>query len=135
MKALIVALLLIAQSTQPAAPKTLIILNVTGTDRVGTAFVYALKEEIANSSRYSLDYAVNMAHRKWLMVYIVSMDSDKPDTGTSSIVSVVAEKTEGDAPYCAELMTHLALHIGSEKSKSMARDVIATIDRDFAASK
>jgi hypothetical protein len=128
-KALVVLLLLCFLPLHSAQSKKIyVLIEHSGSDRVGISFVYHLKETVSKSSRYSMeDSAIDVNNFRYVYISVLSVKAE--DHENSSAIAVTAQKPN---EKCSAIFFSEVLAVGSSKSEEVAKDVFASIDEGFS---
>jgi hypothetical protein len=127
-----------------AAEKKAISLKHSGEDSVGNRFVYALREEIAKSARYSFfsgDKLQLPADTNIIEVEVVSVAADHMSPPVSSAISVLitltvqrpAEQRKTCGNEVGLNLYHGVYVVGADQSDQSAKEFMAQLDKTMHA--
>jgi hypothetical protein len=139
-KLLLAAQVLLFALPAAAGEKRSISVKHNGGDSVGSRFVYALREEIAKSARYSIlsvDKLQLPPDANVIEVEIVSVDADDSHPAVSSAISTLitltVERPAEQRKTCGDEVDLNLYHgvylVGADKADQAAKDFMAQIDK------
>lgn len=133
-KAIVLLVVLVVAVVASAQQRSMLSVTATVKDDVGKTFVYQLRSEIAQSGLYTLVEADSQ--KVGLHLEIVSVTANVDGATANNLVSAISVVTtlkgvDACSTVLPLFLNHWAVVVGRDQTKSMAQQLLASIDEDL----